>query len=201
MAKIKIGTIVTKLKLCNAFDRHAIRVLSDYLDPQQQEKGKQRKYKITKELPELREYNALKTAKFTRSLSDLIDEAYSEIKTLAEEMQEVHDNMPENLQETELGNARQEAADQLSDVQRPEIPNVLESLTVLHYPSSKLSSRSDRAAEAVSILYDCATQTDDWVAEQQDKGVDLEDCCDEFTNQLRDDISTVEDVEFPGMYG
>lgn len=95
MSEIKVGSIVTEQVLSKAFSRHFAPVLRAYPEPLPRKKRERQKYKVTAELPERDTYNALVQKHFTTTVATLVDDAFSEIESLRDEMREVFDNMPE----------------------------------------------------------------------------------------------------------
>ena len=131
----------------------------------------------------------------TMELSQVVVEAYETLLALGDEMQEAFDNTPESLQSSAVGEARQEAADALSSLNRPTVVEHLEAIKVkVHVPVRSPSaqsrlSRSDRRDDAISMLQSAVDALQD-KTEYSDVDALLEEL-----DQL---ISEAEAVEFPG---
>jgi len=128
-------------------------------------------------------------------LSQVISEACDRLSELGDEMQEAFDNTPKGLQGSAIGEARQEAADQLTGLDKPSYHESLEAIKVkVNVPVRTVSaarrlSRSDRRDDAVALLR-AALET---LQESESfSGVD------ELVSDLEQLIDDAEAVEFPG---
>ncbi len=221
---MKVGTVVGGVKLKNAYDKYACDVLRPYLQKveQSREAGKkkpQAKYKITKALPSAEEYTKLKNERYSVTLKDLADDAESSTSELDDEVRGWYDNLPENLQFGDKGEALSAAADTLENVSFDECPEACSYLRAVFFPSLDCSSRSDRACEAGSKLNELSAAIRSWVEDHEEdekNGVesvefdqdgekvnvdidwqalrDYADKCDELAEEITG-------VEFPGMFG
>lgn len=214
--KFKIGTVVFGQALKKHFGPHFQQVLSESLERQEKTaKGEKAKFKIMAALPAtVVDYNTLRNRLYTMSAADLVADAYSEIEILAEEMRDAFDNMPESLQGGDLGQRREEAADALENVNKPDCPDGCDNIFTVFLPSTKENqSRADRAGEVVSMLNEAISAIREHAEElESNKGeetastegsVETEVDVDElltFADDLDETISEVESVEFPGMY-
>lgn len=134
------------------------------------------------------------------TVDGVVDDAYSEIESLSEEMRSWAENMEENFSATEKYSMVVECADLLEAVERPTTPeNLLEERVDFTQDTRRNLSRSSRlnncvvALEAVCELVEEKIVTlgdDDEVSEW-----------DEFFTSLRQTIEEVEQAEFPGMFG
>jgi hypothetical protein len=195
-----VNQIVTGTALKKEYDAYFLRLLRDHLDPQPRKRKEHAKFKVTKELPTKNEYLELRNKRLTVPVDGLIGDAYETITELNEEMQEAHDNMPESLQDGEIGQRRLEAAEALADFSLPDIPAEAGDIEVLFLPALILSSRSKRAGEAADRLKTAAQAIRDFVSEG-DEGPQEGDALEDLAEQLEKDASELEGVEFPGMYG
>lgn len=221
----KIGEEVGIVKLKNAYDSYVTHVLGGYLERLHPRKtGKRRpsaKFKVIKPLPSVEEYSALRAKIFTVSLDSLVSEAYSEIETLRDEMQEWFDNLTDNLQQTERGQRVEEAADTLNSIDMDVAPDVLNHLELLYLPNFDATSRSSRASEAADMLRSAKEAIYDWIAEicpngeddtEESRVVSFGDGDDKqevsvnwadlksFADQLESNADELDNVEFVGMY-
>jgi len=166
-------------------------------------KGQQGKVMVVGQLPEKIEYLQLKQKFYTKRIDLFLDEAYEEIDELRDEMQEAFDNTPESLQDSAVGQARSEAADQLGSIadSPPSVPDVLSELYVLHYPSLNQKSRADQADDAAVMLRDASQAAQKFLdGTVKPKKVDLK-AIQEFCDQLEEHANELDNVEFPGMFG
>lgn len=216
MAKVKVGDLIGSVALKNMFDAHAPSVLGDYLSRvEKHKKGSRTQYKVKLPLPSTQEYNKLREQKYTVSAGSLVEDACCEIESLGEEMVEWYDNLPESFQSSDKGDRIQEAADNLQNADRPDIPNILQHINLVYLPALKIQSRQDRLDEAVSMLRAAAEAVDEWVEnnrtdENQQKGsIEIENQKIEFdwddvldiSTQIENMVENVESTEFPSMYG
>lgn len=167
-------------------------------------------------LPSLDEYRVLLDKYFTVSVASLIEDAYAAIEELAGEMREGYDNMEGgNLGSTQKCQTYGETADTLEGVNAPDLPDALNNIEVIRYPStSKSTGRAHRASEAASDLNLAADAIEEWVTdkremlderddddnEETEEELDL-DGLDSLVEELRDAAGNVEGCEFPGMFG
>jgi hypothetical protein len=193
-----IGTILTPLKLSNMFDRYAETVLRDYMEQQERKKGERRKYKITKELPTKEEYAKLRTGRFTTTIGDLLTDAFSEFDNLKDELQDWYDNLPEAFQTGDKGQQLEEAISNLDNISEVEAPQDTEKLSLVHMPILNVSSRADRHSEAVSMLQTIVAWIEELEEDTYDK--DIHDDLDQLKQDLEEQLSNAENVDYPGMY-
>ena len=194
-----VNQIVTGTALKKQYDAYFLRLLRDYLEPQPRQRKEHAKFKITKPLLSKDDYFALRDKMYTVSVDGLIEDAYDTITELAEEMQEAFDNMPESLQNGDVGQRRQQAADALGDFSVPDIPAEAGDIEVLFLHRLDLSSRSKRAAEAAEKLGGC-TRNHSGVRYRRGRGAaGRSGRSGRSTGKL--DAAELEGVEFPGMYG
>lgn len=197
-----VGVVVTGRSLKDGYDAYFAQVLGDYLQALPRRGKEHQKYQVLKELPDKDGYNDLRTKRFTTTVDTLIEDAYSTIEELASEMQEAYDNMPESLQGGDVGKRRQEAADNLSNLDKPDIPDDALEVSTVFLPSLDTSSRAKRASEAADMLNTAAGT----IREQIDKMEEAAEKPDtseleELADKLEEDSSELEGIEFPGMYG
>ncbi|HEX2557439.1 MAG TPA: hypothetical protein VHK86_03880, partial [Nitrososphaera sp.] len=132
-------------------------------------------------------------------------EAYGELQTLGEEMREAYDNTPESLQNSGVGEARGEAADNLENISEPNVPEELmgDKFTFKFNSSTKKkTSRSDRRYEAVETLQAVSAFLGD-IEENRDGKYSKEEvqAASDFVQDIDQMVDEAEAVDFPGMYG
>ena len=194
-----IGT-VSILSLSQKLDQHAKIVLArDYLKPLPREKGKAQKYDLLQQLPTKEEYLRLKEKYFTVSVQGLIEDAYGEFSSLAEELQDWYDNLPEQFQDGEKGEQLQEAIDQLQTVDLPDLNyELLDKLSQVTYiPAVDLASRQKRFDDAIGRLEAAYEELTEVTEDDGDE--ELLDYCQELASEIEEakDLQ----VEFPGGFG
>lgn len=138
----------------------------------------------------------------TLTIADAISEAMGEIQSLAEEMREAYDNTPESLQQSGVGEARGEAADNLENVNEPDVPAEIEKIEVKwsYFPLKARASRRERRDEAVSTLNVVMEHLDEIINDDKEEQ-EQRDAAESLRDDIDNVISEVESVEFPGMYG
>lgn len=199
----KIGEEYARQSLTRAYDGHVWDVLDGYFENLPRAKGQKGKIKILVALPEKAEYLQVKENFYRKAIDILVDEAYEEIGDLRDEMQEAFDNMPESLQDTDVGQARSEAASQLENIadDLPSVPESIGSVPIIHYPSLNQTSRADRAGDAAVTLRDVSEAARQFMAGAAKlKKAELKEI-QEFCGNLEAHADEIEDVTFPGMFG
>lgn len=203
MSLLKVGAEVGITKLKNLYDGYALRVLPGHFESVPVERGKRRKYKVVKDTPDKEEYLRLKSEMYSTTIEAMVDEAYSEVEVLGEEMRDWHDGMPENLQDGDVGSRVNEAADALEYLDRADYPDEMAEITTVFYPSLDCSSRAARAGEAAGQLRHAADEIREWLENDDQKTLPEEDrtAASEYADSLEEHADELEAVEFPGMYG
>jgi hypothetical protein len=194
------GKSCKRISLTKAFDGHVFEVMESHLEVVL---GKGRlPFRIIESLPTKDEYLKIRDEFFTHTLEHHVASAYSEIETLADELSEAFENMPESLQGSNLGEMRSEASRELMEIadEVPMVPEEFASVELLHLPSTKVSSRGDRAEEAASRMEAVADRLNEIVQNTKIRK-SVAATVEEVLDQLTDHASAVRDVEFPGMYG
>lgn len=191
---------ISARKLTSTYGRLATQVLADYLE--QVGAGRSKSYKILKPLPPPQDYKFLENQHFQRTVEDLISDANSEVDSLAEELREWYDNMPENLQSGDRGSRLEEAADTLEGLDKPEPEGELAEFKVVFRPGQKVTSRADRASEAANMYREVAQALRDFVEDQQEENKDFSgDDYEDLASTCENAADELESVEFPGAYG
>src|SRR6266567_4390623 len=95
---------ISKIKLGKTYGRHVFRVLGNQLNSSR--KGW---YQVKGNLPSLEEYKELEKKAFTHSLTDVVENAKSELESLRDELQDWYDNLPEGFRNGDKGDRLQEA--------------------------------------------------------------------------------------------
>lgn len=226
----KVDEIVGVVRLKHSYDQYALMVLSGYVERQEAERkrtvsGKIRRsaatYKIKKEMPTPAEYEKLKQKRFTVTADELMDEAYNEISSLADEMRSWYDNLTDTLQQNDRGTRVGEVADTLEGISAQDSIELMSQVEVYHLPNLDSSSRAKRAAEVARMLQDVAAACHDYVSEnrpevkdedaavavkdEEDSETSYEDSdydeLDSIADQCENDAQEVEGIEFVPMYG
>lgn len=152
----KPGDVITKIAVRVVFDAYFERVIVGSHLEQLPRANRQSPitYRVREALPRPDMYRELRNQRFTASLEDLLSAAQSEVETLAGELRDWHDNLPEGINSSDKAAEIDEAASTLENINFPEIPDGLCDIKVLHLPSLEQDSRSKRGAEVVSKLED-----------------------------------------------
>ena len=153
-------------------------------------------------LTEMKMARRHKYASHEVSIADAISEAFGELISLAEEVREVCDNMPESLQQSSRYEALDGAASELENLNEPSVDDALGEIKVdimrLVPGGRRGPSRNTRCGDAAMIL--------DVIYEKLDEiACDEKNALHEVAEALRDEIdeakAIAESIDFPGMYG
>ena len=201
---------ITSRKLRNLYGAYAVRVLWDeYIRETESPSRRVKHYAILKALPSQKEFPAFRDAKFTRPLSEWLEEAYMEIDALRDELQEWFDNLPENFQDGEKGSQLEEAIGYLEQVDMVDFVNDhLNRYPVCVLPVLDTSSRPKRLGAVTHILEHVADELED-LDEDVLRGLGIQkgaleevrEHAGEIADEIRNHVSELEGVEFPGMFG
>ena len=137
------------------------------------------------------------------TIGDAVSDAIGEIQALAEEMREAYDNTPESLQSSGVGEARGEAADNLEQIEEPDVPEELKDIPVEILdpkPRKRGYSRASRRDQSVYIL-DVVIDALNTHIDAPDVSQDIKDTAETFRDDLENVKDNAECVEFPGMFG
>ena len=143
-----------------------------------------------------------------QSMTEALDQAFSILEVLGEEMRDAFDNTPENLQSSSIGEAREQAADELDQLSKPDVPKLVEDMPVSWREQSMTArqqaklSRSDRRDRSVNILENMVDALAARLEElDKQEGDGIEEQKEEiaaFKDELDDLVSGACAVEFPG---
>lgn len=154
------------------------------------------------------------------TLDAAVSDAFADLQTLAEEMREAFDNMPESLQSSPYADGLTEAADSLEYMSEPSVPEMFKDANEVTIEwiedRTKNLSRADRCNNAVNALRAaleyCEELRETLEAEQRNAAGDEPEtdkldremrisAVDQFVDELNDVIDTAEGVEFPRRGG
>lgn len=199
----RVGRGYPRQAISRFYDGHVWQVLKAHFEALSRTKGQQSRVRIVAAIPEKAEYLQLKERYYTKTVEALVSEAYETVNELQEELQQAYDNMPENLQDGPLGEARLQAADQLEDISgdQPEVLTCVASLPIVHYPRVDQSSRGLRAYAATEMLRTAAKAVSDYPASEVALKKRETKALEEFAEQLEEHADSIDAVEFPGMFG
>lgn len=136
-----------------------------------------------------------------------VEDAYSEIESLGEEMRAAVDNMSgTNLESTSKYETTSEAADALEGITQPSVPEAVAELAInyseaVNRRKNRGTSRAVRLSNASGVLEAAKEACENWLADSANAEHDDRGDVEEFVNDLDSMISDCESVEFPGMYG
>jgi len=192
-----MGERLTARQLTSRYGREWRDVIGDIVAPLPREKGEQPLWEAKQPLPSKDEFDRLAEAKFTKTVQQMIDDAYETISNLGSELREAFERTPESLQETDVAIAREEAATVCEDIagDKPDAPKKVSKLTILRRPVSRGKSRRDEAGEAAATL--------EAVAAEVEKNFDIkrDSKLTQFVEHILQHAGEIEDIEFPGMFG
>jgi phosphopantothenate synthetase len=136
------------------------------------------------------------------TIADAVSEAFGDLSMLGDEMREAFDNTPENLQGSAVGQAREEAADNLEQLSEPSVPDSLAAIEVEipRWERKRSPSRPVRRDDIVAIL-DAVIQALDEIVDDEEKSQELKDDAETLRDEIDNEKSMAEDVQFPGMFG
>jgi len=152
----KPGDVITKIAVRVVFDAYFERViLGSHLErlPRANRQAPIT-YRVKEALPRPDVYRELRSQRFTTPLEDLVSAAQSEVESLAGELRDWHDNLPEGINSSAKADEIDEAASTLENITFPDPPDSVAAIKVLHLPALELDSRPKRSAEVVSMLED-----------------------------------------------
>lgn len=152
----KPGDVITKIAVRVVFDAYFERVIVGSHLEQLPRANRQSPitYRVREALPQPEVYRGLRNQRFTTSLENLLSAAQSEVESLAGELRDWHDNLPEGINSSDKAAEIDEAASTLERINFPDVPDGLGDIKVLHLPSLEQDSRPKRGAEVVSMLED-----------------------------------------------
>lgn len=222
------GTVITKIKLRNMYDRWwgEVPEVRDAIESLPRERKKVQKYKVTGTLPTPADYTDLRDKALTRTVSDLCSAAFGELTSLAEEMGELRDSLEENFSSTNRYEMADNACSELENIDEADVPETvfvdgediqigLGDLPLVYLPNLDADSRPRRCSEAIDILQAVI----DFVRDFEEDGLynneeevaapgaymynedgGLREEITEWLDELEDAIDRAESVEFPGMF-
>ena len=138
MSKYIKGEEVKKNGLTRYYGHYWEDVLTKMIDEQRTPEGRDW-LQAKEDLPDLATYKQMETAFYTKSVYELLEDAFQEIQSLAEEMEEWSCNMPESLQGGEKACAIEEAQAALESIQSPDIDEQWKSVSICWLPPNVTS--------------------------------------------------------------
>jgi hypothetical protein len=143
---------ITKTKLRKVFGAHVTSILSSHLKALPRSKGTVQKYEVVKDLPTEAEFGNLRAAHFTATVDGLVSDAYGEFESLASELSDWYDALPESFQQGDKGSQLEDAKGILENLSPPDVPPSVAELKVVYIPAEDASSRADRCSDACGRL-------------------------------------------------
>lgn len=136
----------------------------------------------------------MKMVDVVSTVGDAVENAVSDLNALGEECREGHDNMPDSLQGSARGQALEEAADTLTGIEEPTIPEALGALPVTYqqFRQTKRLARAGRRDNATMALQ---------AAKSALEAIDDKEEASELAEEIGNIIDEAEGVEFPGWGG
>lgn len=182
---------ITIRRLNSDYGPHAVHLLEEYLEQLERQEGTMRSYRILKELPGKQEYIEIRKERYTSTVADLVDSAFTDFEDLAAEVGEWYDGLPENFQVGDKGCALEDAQNTLDSLSQPDVSEDIGALPVYYLPLINNRSRASRRDDAVGRLQAVVDALEE---SANDEGIRC------LTDELENAISEAGGVEFPGMY-
>lgn len=196
---------IAKLRKTYGYRAHVDRVLTlkGYLKELPRLRGNPHKYEILKPLPGVEEFVATLKTIHTQAAESVIEEAYNDFELLQQEIEQWYDNMPENLQGSLLGETLDNTNTELQDLEKPDIPDAIQTLEVTYIPMGG-DSRADRCADACGSLKAVIRACEKLIAVteanvSEDQAREELEGVQELIDELQEDVDTAEALEFPAM--
>ena|SRR5258707_176474 len=127
------------------------------------------------------------------TLAHAIDEAFQEVFTLAQEMEEAFDGTPESLKQSSMGQSREAAATELETAwDTPSVPDALRENRIMWMEMSGKLFRPARRNNVVSCLQSCIAHLSSLVDDYDVK---------KLKESLQNSVDILSKVHFPGMSG
>ena len=186
---------ISSISLKKRYDRHAADVLQDFLIELLREGKGPRWYKIKKALPSTHDYDTLREAKYSKTITEALDDANSEVDSLRDEMSEWRDNMEEKFSSTSKYEDVSSVADELDNLNLPDTEG-LPDIRVVLLPGEG-NSRAHRASDAAATYNLVAEKLDEFIDKMttEDK-----DSLEELVSTIQEAASALENISFPGMF-
>jgi hypothetical protein len=138
-----------------------------------------------------------KLVEYTTEIAGAIDDVFGDLEGLASDCREAFESTPENLQQSYRMQALETSADELENLQAPEVPEVLGKVPVKYsLPKRRYCSREARASDAATILEACTHALEDIPG-----GDDHRAAAQALIDELQNAYATIGNCEFPGMRG
>lgn len=153
-------------------------------------------YEIILAMPTPEKFNELRDTHYATTIGELIDDTFADIEGLAGEIRDWYDNLPQQFQDGSKGDELNECADNLEQIQAPDVPENLKDLRLVCLPMLDVKSRGDQLASCVERLTSAKEFLED--AEKM-KAENIEEAT-FLISEIDEAISGCEGVEFPGMY-
>jgi hypothetical protein len=129
-----------------------------------------------------------------------VPDAMSEFESLAGEMRDWYDNMPENLQGGSKGEEVSSVADSLESIDANlDVPEAVKDLHFTYVENQKKRSRSARRDYAVNLLRTAMDEVEVWADEKKVAGEEEDDEVTSFLSATQEVLEIVDGLDFPGM--
>lgn len=151
----------------------------------------------------------IKYVKRESTIAGAINDAFTQVEELKNELQEWFDNLPESFQSGSKGDALQEAIGQLEFDSEPEVPEYIResAVQVSDFKARKMSRRL-RCEEATGMLESVVAELEseidayrDGSDSEHEKNDERADELEVLKDELESAIGNWQSAEFPGMFG
>jgi len=139
------------------------------------------------------------------SIENALGDAFSEIESLKDEMQEICDNMSgmEHLPKYDVAETAMNELE--SHCECPDVPELLKEIKIstlsemVPTRKGRASGRSMRLSNATSVIKDVIEFLNEGIVESTNHSAEVKEAAREYAEELSEHEDF--DVEFPGMYG
>ena len=157
--------------------------------------AKQDVFEVLIRLPDMDGFNKLRDAVYKTTVGELVDNAFDDIESLASEMRDWYDSMPEQFQNADKGYVVEDCANTLEGISRVEVPECLMTQELVYLPSIHfIGSRSARLSDAIDRLQAVVNHLE--AIENHPKMDEIKS----LLHELEVEVGNAEGIDFPGMY-
>jgi hypothetical protein len=138
----------------------------------------------------------IKFIEYETTIATAVEGAFADLTELADECREIVENASEGLQQTNSVQTFDMSANELENLEAPEVPAGLGEMPVKYsLPKRRYTSRAARASDAATVLESCVSALEN-IPEGDDRRAEAQ----ALIGDLQNAIDTIESCEFPGMY-
>ena len=140
----------------------------------------------------------IKLIEHESTVAEAVEEAFSDLTELANEVRDIVDNAPESLQQTGRIQTLEASADELENLEAPDVPDALSKIQLKYaLPKRRYLSRQSRMTDSASAILESCVEALNGIDEQNENRAAAQ----ELASELESAIDATSNCEFPGMYG